>query len=282
MLPSSADLVYFLEVAKMANLTRAANRLGISQPSLSLAMQRLEKSIGTELLIRHQHGVKLTQGGKQLLIYARGLLQNWDNCKSQALASQHSVQGYYSLGCHATIAIHTVSEFLPQLLAEHPQLEIQLKHDNSQKIIEQVISLAIDFGIVTNPIKHPNLVIHPLCTDEFTFWQCSPGGKINKDIILADLSLPQSRSLLKAAKNKIPYKRVINMNSLEAISVLAAKGCGIGLLPARFAASVFSQKLKKLPKAPSYQDKICLVYRDENSQLYAFKYIIDTIKAVFH
>jgi len=62
MLPSAAELEYFLEVANTLNLSRASERLGLSQPSLSLAIKRLELSIGTQLFIRHKQGVTLTQG----------------------------------------------------------------------------------------------------------------------------------------------------------------------------------------------------------------------------
>ena len=61
MVPSAAELEYFLEVSSTLNLSRASERLGISQPSLSLAIKRLEQSVGTELFIRHKHGVTLTQ-----------------------------------------------------------------------------------------------------------------------------------------------------------------------------------------------------------------------------
>ena len=75
---SQAELKYFLEVANTKNLSRASERLGISQPTLSVAIKRLENSIGTELLIRQKRGVALTQAGKQLLIHAKQLLQYWE------------------------------------------------------------------------------------------------------------------------------------------------------------------------------------------------------------
>src|SRR3990167_8816805 len=106
MLPSAAELEYFLEVSSTLNLSRASERLGISQPSLSLAVKRLEQSVGNSLFVRHKQGVTLTQAGKQLVLHARQLLQYWENTKSQALASQQEVQGYFTLGCHATIAIY--------------------------------------------------------------------------------------------------------------------------------------------------------------------------------
>src|SRR5690348_17265513 len=101
MLPSAAELEYFLEVSHSLNLSRASERLGISQPSLSLAIKRLEQTIGTALLIRHKHGVSLTRAGKQLLLHARQLLQYWESTKAKALASQEEIQGHFILGCNS-------------------------------------------------------------------------------------------------------------------------------------------------------------------------------------
>src|SRR5262245_60235637 len=159
MLASSAELTYFLEVANTLNVSRAAEKLGISQPSLSLAIKRLEESLGTTLFIRHKQGVSLTQSGKQLLVHARQLLQYWEKTRSEVLASEQKIQGYYTLGCPSTIAIYLVSKFLGGLLERYPKLEIHLQNDISRTITQQVINLSLDMGIVVNPQRHPDLII---------------------------------------------------------------------------------------------------------------------------
>lgn len=286
MLPSAAELEYFLEVSASLNLSRASERLGISQPSLSLAIKRLEQTIGTPLFIRHKHGVTLTQAGKQLFLHARQLLQYWDHTKSRALASQQEVQGYFTLGCHSTIAIYMVSKFLPDLLDKYPKLQVHLKHDISRKITEKIINLSIDIGIVVNPLKHPDLIIKKLCEDEVTFWIGE--GKRNiqniyskEAIILCDPDLTQTQTLLKKAKKfGIVSDRIITTHNLEVIASLTANGCGIGILPGRVAQSLYPDKLKKIPK-PVYFDEICLIYRNENRNVRAIQAIGNTIKSLF-
>src|SRR5690348_9278165 len=98
MMPSSHDLTYFLEAAASLNFSRAAERLGITQPSLTLAIQRLENSVGAPLFFRSKKGVTLTQPGKQLMLHARELLQQWELVKGQVLASASEVQGCFTLG----------------------------------------------------------------------------------------------------------------------------------------------------------------------------------------
>lgn len=59
MIPYSAEITYFFEVASAGSLSQAAYKLDVSQPSLSMAIKRLENSIGTALFVRHKHGVKI-------------------------------------------------------------------------------------------------------------------------------------------------------------------------------------------------------------------------------
>ena len=284
MLPSAAELEYFIEVSSTLNLSRASERLSISQPSLSLAMKRLEGSVGTPLFVRHKRGVSLTQAGKQLVLHARQLLQYWETTKSRALASQQKIQGYFTLGCHASVAAYMVSGFLPALLEEHPKLEIHLKNDVSRNITERVINSSIDIGIVINPYKHPDLIVRKLCADKVTFW-VGAGNNKNQDIrssqsvILCDDNLIQTQSLLKECKKiGVPSERIITMESLEVVASLTASGCGIGILPTRVAESIPDYKLKRVPKMPVYLDELCLIYRHESRDVQAMQKIIKSIK----
>lgn len=284
MLPSSAELKYFLEISNTLNLSRAAERLGISQPSLSLALMRLEKSIGTLLFIRHKNGVTLTQPGKQLLLHVKKLLQEWESTKSQALSSQQKVQGHFTLGCHSAIAIYGLSGFLANLLEAHPELEIHLKHDISRKITEQVINLSIDIGIVVNPIKHPDLIMQKLCNDEVTLWVGK--GKRNIQnihskhaIIMCDTELTQTQTLLKKCnKLGLTTNRIMTTDSLEVIAHLTASGCGIGILPTRLAKVLQPHALVKIPNAPTFSDEIYLIFRNENRPIKAIQSIVHSIK----
>jgi DNA-binding transcriptional LysR family regulator len=280
-IPSSQDLQYFLEVANLENLSRAAETLGISQPSLSLAMQRLETIVGTALLIRHKRGVTLSKAGTQLLAHTRQLLQQWDTIKSQTLASTDAIQGKFIIGCHASVALHTLPKFLPALLKKNPKVEIELRHDLSRKITEQVINLKIDIGIVINPVRHPDLIIQHLDNDRISLWRGKTKNK-NHDtnngqaILLCDPDMLQTQSILKQLKKEnINYNRILPSNNLEVIAVLTKNDCGIGILPGKVASI---HQLIGIPKTPYFEDELCLLYRGENRNVKAIQVITDMIK----
>lgn len=284
MIPSSTDLTYFLEVANLSNLSRAAESLNISQPSLTLAMQRVENSVGTSILIRHKKGVTLTKAGKQLLAHARQLLQHWENLKSQTLASVNDVQGCFTIGCHASVGIYTLPKFLTELMEDHPQLQLTLKHDISRRITEQVINLAIDIGIVVNPVRHPDVVIKKLDIDKVTLWRSGTASKIQQleskqAILLCDPELMQTQTLLKAMrKQNMQYDRIIPCSNFEVIAELTQSGCGIGILPTKIAQKY---NLKVPPKAPFHNDEICMLYRGENREVRGIQVITEAIKKVY-
>ena len=238
------------------------------------------------VFIRHKQGVTLTQAGKQLLLHVRQLLQFWEITRTQALASEKDIQGHISLGCHAAIAMYIVSKFMPTLLEKHPKLEIHFRHDISRKIMEQVINLSIDIGIVVNPIKHPDLIIRKLRVDDITFWvgdekSHSQDLHSGQGVLICDPAMTQVNALLKKIKKmNLSFARMITTDNLEVVAHLVGNGSGIGILPSCVAESQ-SVKLKKVPNMPFFSDELCLIYRNENRNVKAIQVIIGMIKDYF-
>jgi len=285
MLPSSQDLLYFLEVCQTHNLSRASERLGISQPSLSTAIKRLEHNIGTPLFIRTKNGVQLTKSGQQFSTQAKQLLHLWDTLKSESLASLDAVQGQFTLGCHPSVAQYALPSLLAQLLNQHPKLEIQLKHDLSRKIVEGIINFNIDIGIVVNPIKHRDLVLQKLYDDKVSFWtqKNNPQSFDNPSLtIICDPDLSQTQALLQnLASIGIKQPRLLLSSNLDVIASLTANGAGIGILPRCAALANHADKLITVADAPIFDDEIYLAYRSEQRQVKALQVLIQTIKQQF-
>ncbi len=287
MMPSPAELSYFMEVATALNLSRAAERIGISQPTLSLAIQRLEHSIGVPLLIRSKRGVTLTQAGKQLHLHTKGLLQSWDSVRGRALASTHEIQGSFTIGCHASVALYSLPGVMSDLLEENPKLEIRFVHDLSRKIEERVVQTEIDVGLVVNPMRHPDLIVRPLTTDEVTFW-VGKGNRTTQDfksggaVLICDPDLLQAQSLLKKLKKSgVRYQRIVSSSSLEVITELTASGAGIGIIPGRVAEAASIKGLQRIKNAPVFSDEISLIYRVENRGVKSIQVIADRFRKFF-
>lgn len=283
--PTYTDITYFIEVAQTNNISRAAERLGITQPSLSSAMKRLEDALGATLFIRSRTGVQLTKAGKELQAKGRLLLLNWEQLKSSINKKVTEVSGQYIIGCHPSVALYSLPYFLPSLLQNYQELEVKLVHDLSRKITEKVISFEIDFGIVVNPIRHPDLIIHELCKDDVLFWTAIKPSSTQtldslKGVLICDFNLIQVQKLLSdLQKRKHYFKRIIQSSNLEVIASLTASGVGVGILPSRVAARIDAQTIKPLnDNLPVFKDKICLVYRSDAQKTKGSQLIINAIK----
>lgn len=287
MLPNASDLAYFLESVSSQNLSRAAEKLGISQPSLSMAIQRLEQSVGAPLLVRSKKGVVPTQAGKQLFNHARELLQLWESAKGSALASTIDVQGSYSIGCHASVALYTLGKALPALLEKHPGLELKVHHDLSRRVTEAVVRMELDVGVVVNPVRHPDLVIRKLCDDEIAVWvgpgkRSTQNWKTGEAVLVCEPDLVQTQELLrKLRKSDIRYKRILTSSNLEVVTDLVVSGAGIGLIPGKVVEARQDSGLKRVPGTPVFRDEIALVYRMENRSVKAIQAITEAIIEAF-
>jgi LysR family transcriptional regulator, cell division regulator len=200
-LPSASDLRYFLEVSHTLNVTRAAERLGIAQPSLSQALKRLEDALGAPVLVRGKSGVQLTHAGRKLASRARDLLEEWEKLRRETARDEREIRGRYVIGAHPAVALYTLERVLPALLKDHPGLEISLAHDLSRKILEDVVSFKVDFGLVMNPVKHPDLVLRRLFSDEVSVWTAAAPSALQDHrtgdgVLIYDPALGQSQTVL--------------------------------------------------------------------------------------
>jgi DNA-binding transcriptional LysR family regulator len=284
MLPNPAEVQYFLEVSRTLNISRAAERLGITQPTLSLSVQRLEQSVGAPLLLRGKTGVRLTRVGTRFATQAQALLDQWAKMRTDALSEETEIKGSVTIGCHPSVALYSVPGFAAQLMRNHPDLEISFRHGLSRRITESVISFEIDCGIVVNPVAHPDLRIVPLCQDEVLFWRSSANPYVD-DVLICDLDLVQSQALIAKAKKlgaEGQFRRMMTTSSLEVAAKLAGLGAGVAILPTRVARLEPSNKLKPLmAKGPIFEDKICLIYRPDAQRSLAFKTVMRAIEAGF-
>ena len=278
MLPNPSDLKYFLELYKIKNISRAAESLGITQPSLSLSLKRLESALDIQLFIRSKSGVIPTKGADLLSKDVESLLDSWSRVAEKAKNSVEMIKGKIVVGCHPSVALYSVSPWLKSLAKDNNQLEVEFCHDLSRKLLEQIVSFKIDLGLIINPISHPDLVIKYLLTDEVTL-RVAKGVNFDGSTIIYDPNLSQVQSILsRLKKRKIEIKRHITSTNLEFIEHLTSKGIGIGVLPSRVCKSpmkIYDSSIKP------FKDQLALVYRADTPKTKSFQVVLDSIKKAF-
>jgi LysR family transcriptional regulator, cell division regulator len=273
--PAPSDILYFQEVAQTQNLSRAAERLAVSQPALSLSLKRLEEQLNTKLFVRKSNGLALTESGKILMRQCQSLLSCWQSVVAETTKSDTELIGRFRLGCHPSVAMYALRDVIGDIYRRHEQIEIQLVHGLSRVISEQVITGQIEFGYVINPIQHPDLVINRMAQDEVSFWKTAGAPD---DVLIYDPALVQSQSLMKKTKKK-HFRRSVLSDNLEVVAMLARSGAGVAILPGRVARAVESS-LKPVKALPSFQDELALIYRSDTPKTLAMKTVLQMLKGI--
>ncbi len=263
--PSSTDLKYFLEVAREGNMSKAAYKLGISQPSLSLAIQRIEKCLEARILLRDRTGAKPTAVGINLIRKTQKLLEAWGEVREIIKEHTYGKNTSIVIGCHPEVAIDSLPLFMPQLLKDRPNLEVRLIHDLSRVITQQVIDGKVDIGLVVNPRPFPDLIIKTLSYDFVGLWVAKNKNPKELETLICQPELAQSQKVMRQSSKKgLKFQRIILSSNIQVIASLTASGCGVGILPSEVALRNPSLNLLPLPSSPVVKDRVALIYRQEN------------------
>lgn len=267
------SLRYFCAVAKSQSLTGAARALGVSQPTVSVAIQNLEARLETTLFTRERNGVRLTATGEELRKYTTRVFALLDEAEERVRGLEKGDYGSFVIGCHESLGAYFLPQFMRALYEEHPGLEVLLSNDPSAVVREKVLSREVHFGIVVNPAPHDDLVMVELFEDAVdvlvaegakrhatreeaqVVYAAGPviyAGRVNEGVALLDM----------LAKEGFLVTRRLVCGDLEQVKSLALAGLGVAVLPRRVAAYGHEGKLVRLHRSlPSVHDKIMLLYR---------------------
>lgn len=266
---------YFKTTARMGNMSRAAQELHISQPTLTVAIKKLEEALNVTLFERSKKGVSLTPAGLQIYTYSDQLVELWDLMVREAGSLEETVKGTLRVGVHPSVALYTLPAFMPALLKGHPELNVDLKHDLSRNVLQMILDNHLDLGLVINPERHPDLIIKELCQDEVTVWKKK--GAQNETLVF-DPSLFQTQVILERLQKKgFRYARKIPSSNLEVVSSLLHSGVGHAILPKRVALQFSSNLEEAHPQLSSFKDSLCLVCKPSLKRTAAGKAFLEAV-----
>lgn len=167
----------FIAVAREGNLTRAAERLHVTQPAVSLQIKALQDDLNLKLFTRIPSGMRLTDDGAKLLPLAERTLASIDDL-SQGARTLHArgadtLTGSLSIGTILDPEFTRLGAFLKQLVETYPQLSPQLRHGMSGDVLLQVENGNLDVG---HYLGRPPRQFHSLTLTPFTYNVVAPRG----------------------------------------------------------------------------------------------------------
>src|SRR3954451_3597915 len=157
----------FLGVVDGGGMTRAAEAEHVSQPSVSQAIQELERELGTPLFHRVGRRVVLTPAGEALVEPARQVLRDVDTGRAAVDAVSGLTAGRLDLVALPTLAVDPVAPLVGAFRVMHPGIDIALGDaPDAAALVELVASGECELGITAEPVTDPGLVSHPLARQD--------------------------------------------------------------------------------------------------------------------
>lgn len=145
-------LQYFLAVAREESITKAAERLRMTQPPLSRQLKDLEDELGKQLLIRGSKKVTLTEDGMLLRKRAEELVDLMEKTKAELTSSDENIGGDIHIGCGETEAISFLAQAARDLQKKHPLIHYHIYSGDAERVIERLDKGLIDFGLLVGSV----------------------------------------------------------------------------------------------------------------------------------
>lgn len=164
-----AQLRYFVAVARAGTFTRAAEQEGVTQPSLSQQVRKLEDSLGVPLFERRGRSVRLTQAGHRLLPQARTLLRQEAEARQSLSELRNRVTGPLAVGAIPTVMPYWLAPQITGFQSRHVEVELHLVENITTRLIEGLQTGDLDLAIVSLPISFPDIVCSELFREELLF-----------------------------------------------------------------------------------------------------------------
>jgi hypothetical protein len=252
------------------NITRAAERAGLQQPALSKILMQLEKRLERKLFSRTSDGLKPSPFAIELNRIATETELIWGQSINRLLEKESRVEGTFFIGCHPIIANIYLSETFARLQNKFPLLQLNLVLDPSRVITQKVAKGEIHFGLVANPIKHPELVTKPINQEQVYLY--ARGFLKTGSVVYFNPDMIDVGSFTRQLKN---YKLVPISDYQVMVNVLNAQEQQGAILPSSLGNA--DTTLKIMSKS-FYKTDIKLIYRQDLLKSFAVNMILNELR----
>src|SRR6266850_3689819 len=237
-----AHLESFVEVARTANVSRAAQTLCLTQPALTARLKSLESDLGVELFVRSARGMKLTDAGRAFLPYAQRTLGLVTEGRRVIADLREGSTGELVIGAAPAVSTYLLPTILKSFRTTYPNVRLWNETGHTEEVLEMVLRQDVTIGI-GRPVRHPEVELIPVFEDELLLvvsrrHPFAARTKVRMDelaterLILFDRasSYHELTSALFREAGVVPVS-VMELDNVEAAKKMVQQGLGVALLP---------------------------------------------------
>ncbi len=240
------QLEYIVALNKYRHFVTAAEKCFVTQPTLSMQIQKLEDELDVKIFDRSKQPIEPTVVGEKIIKQAMIVLESANKIPEMIQEIRGNIQGDLNIGIIPTIAPYLVPLFITQTIKEYPDLRIQIEELLTDQIVEALINNDLDIGIIATPLNEPGIREIPLYYEPFVVFSSKEHRFFKKDKINAsDLSIDDmwllneghcfsSHAINLCGADQIKTQSLAlnyRSGSLESLSKLVEQQYGYTLLP---------------------------------------------------
>lgn len=286
------ELRYIVAVAQEKNFRRAAEKVFVSQPALSLAIQKLENELGVQIFERSRAAVSMTPIGELIVTQSQRALEEVAQIKTLASQGKDQLVGTLKIGAIYTVGPYLLPELIPVLKRKAPQMPLDMEENTTANLQTQLINGRLDAIIIALPFGEPGISTYPLYDEDFNVlvpkdhpWaqkkQLKTFELATEKLLLLNSGhcfSNQVREICSEFNSSIG--EIQQGNSLETIRNMVASGLGITVLPMSAGSNKFHSKLtREIPfAAPAPARRIALAWRKSYARKQAIEVLAEAIQ----
>jgi len=239
-----AQLKYLLAVAKYLNFTKASQQCHVTQPTLSMQIQKLEDELGVLIFDRNKKPIKVTEIGQKIIDQAKTIVNESARINDLVQQEKGYIGGLYRLGIIPTVVPTLLPMFLKNFIKKYPDVQLEIVEIPTEQMIEQILEGKIDAGIAATPLEEERIVEKPLYYEPFIGFIPETHRLFEKkfleeqdldvkDILLLDEGHCFRDNILNICrmKNTDPHVFDLNIGNFDTLIKLSKDGLGMTLLP---------------------------------------------------
>ena len=243
------ELKYIVAVAREKHFGRAADACFVSQPTLSVAIKKLEEELDVKLFERSANEVTVTDLGEEIVRQAQSVLEQAANIKEIAKRGKNPLAGPLKLGVIYTIAPYLLPDLVRNVIQKSPEMPLMLLENFTVKLLEMLRTGEIDCAILAEPFPDAGLATAPLYDEPFmaavpsnhplaALKEVSATALKNETMLLLgnghcfrDHVLEVCPEFARFSTNAAGIQKSFEGSSLETIKHMVAAGMGVTLVP---------------------------------------------------
>ncbi|WP_037314863.1 LysR family transcriptional regulator [Salegentibacter sp. Hel_I_6] len=290
------QLHYVLAVAEHKNFTKAAQKVFVTQPTLSMQIQKLEEELDVQIFDRTKKPIQLTETGQKIVQQARNIVNESDRIKDIVDQQKGFVGGVFKLGVIPTVMPTLLPMFINNFIKKYPKVKLKIEELNTEAIIERLREGHLDAAIAATPLELQGIKESVLYYEPFVGYipnmhRLHNNEKIEvNDLDIDDMLLLEDGhcfkdgiiNLCKSSRSYDEDHFQLESGSFETLIKLANEGLGMTLLPYLHTLDIKDSEKKNLRmfKDPVPAREVSLIYNRSELKMQIIEAIRSTIAGV--